>query len=614
MVQLHESFASAVDHFSRALLLDAAVRSVVFLGLVALAVLGMRRASAATRHWAWLLGFVGLLLLPVTAAAVPGWRVLPRRGAWSLAAAGPASMPDVESTSQRSRPSAGGPHPELPTSGLRPIGSPAGGLRRPVDQVVPLAPAIVGRHPAGPTASRPAALTWAGRATLAWLAGTSWHLGRLVLGYAGLRRLRSECVSIDEGECRDQLDRACGVIGVRRKVQLLAGPRHLMPMTWGLWHARVLLPTEAADWEPTRLDNVLLHELGHVRRFDCATQLVAQLACAAYWFNPLVWLAWHRLRAERERACDDVVLNAGTAATAYARHLVQCAAGLPRHPFTLPALAMARPSTLELRLRTLLEPGRHRAPLGRRSAWATLLLLLAALAPVAVLHAQDAKPAPKRADRVVSTRPTTQPGGTALRGHAGGFGVTGDEPPVMGVGPTCAFGATIYELRIPPDKIGLLDATALDAAAATPAGFEKALADLGTSRPLYHTDQTVRLASDTIMIGTQVPIVTNSQVTARGQVINTVRYQSIGAGFSIAGRMAGPDKIECDLKIELSALSDKQPKDVIGKTLFRSATLSHNGVAHPNKPFVVLSADAANTDDDGKALVYVAKVTFGTPE
>ena len=598
--RLNDSFASVVDHLPADFLLDTAGRSLAFLCLVSLAVLGLRRASAATRHWAWLLGFVGLLILPLTVAAVPGWRVLPRLGLGSPVAAGPALLPDDRGGSPRPNIGTTFPQPAHPLDGpaAMAVATPHAAALMTVDQRL-----------AASSVVRPVTLTSATWIAVAWLAGTTLVLVRLVLGYVGLGRLRRRCSRVDDGEWRDQLDHACRLVGVRRTVQLLADPRSPMPMTWGLCHPTVLLPAAAVTWEPARRQDVLLHELGHVRRFDCVTQLLAQVACAAYWFNPLVWLAWRGLQAERERACDDIVLGTGTAAAAYAQHLVDCAAALPGPWFTLPALAMARPSTLELRLRTILDPGRNRATLGRPAGWASLVLLLAILTPVAVLHAQEAA---KRDGPPATTQATTRPDGRVARGRAGDNG-----PAVMGKGPTCAFGATIYELRVPADKIGLLDAAALDAAAATPAGFEKALADLGTSRPLYHTDQTVRLASDSIMIGENVPVVTNSQVTAAGRVIRSTRYQSVGAAFTLAGKSDGPDKIECDLKIELSTISVGQPKAEEGAaeaSKFRTATLSHNGPAHPKRPFVILSADAANTDDSGKAVVYVARVTFGTPE
>ena len=61
----------------------------------------------------------------------------------------------------------------------------------------------------------------------------------------------------------------------------------------------------------------------------------------------------------------------------------------------------------------------------------------------------------------VSTRPTTRLAGMTPRGSLAGTRPAGDRAPVMGHGPTCAFAATIYEIRLPPDRIGLIDADRL---------------------------------------------------------------------------------------------------------------------------------------------------------
>ena len=158
-------------------------------------------------------------------------------------------------------------------------------------------------------------------------------------------------------------------------------------MTWGWIRPVVLLPAEAASWTIERRRDVLLHELAHVRRRDCLTQTIARVACAIYWFHPLAWVAERRMRIERERACDDVVLLAGARASDYAGHLLEIARGL-RVPRTaaLAALAMARPSQLEGRLMAILDPGRNRRGPGRRMGLIALITATLLVVPLAALH------------------------------------------------------------------------------------------------------------------------------------------------------------------------------------------------------------------------------------
>jgi len=62
-------------------------------------------------------------------------------------------------------------------------------------------------------------------------------------------------------------------IGLTRRVQMLKTPRITMPVTCGLIRSAILLPADADDWPNERRQVVLVHELAHVRRWDCLTQL-----------------------------------------------------------------------------------------------------------------------------------------------------------------------------------------------------------------------------------------------------------------------------------------------------------------------------------------------------
>jgi hypothetical protein len=132
-------------------------------------------------------------------------------------------------------------------------------------------------------------------------------------------------------------------------------------MTWGFSRPVLVLPADAKTWPEDRVDSVVLHELAHIERRDWLAGIVAQLACALYWFNPFVWAIRKRMEVESETAADDRVLNTGISATQYAFHLVGVTRDLRAvRSSTEVALAMARPGSLDRRIRAILEASRCR--------------------------------------------------------------------------------------------------------------------------------------------------------------------------------------------------------------------------------------------------------------
>jgi carboxyl-terminal processing protease len=160
-------------------------------------------------------------------------------------------------------------------------------------------------------------------------------------------------------------------------------------MVWGLWRPTILLPDDAAGWPRDRLQVVLLHELAHIRRHDCLTQLLGQLARALYWFNPLAWLALRRLRIEQEQACDDSVLTQGYPGPDYAEHLLAVSVGYRSGARPAIALAIATPSKIERRLRCILDSSRNRQPLSARRLGIAATIALAVSATLSVAHLDD---------------------------------------------------------------------------------------------------------------------------------------------------------------------------------------------------------------------------------
>ena len=126
---------------------------------------------------------------------------------------------------------------------------------------------------------------------------------------------------------------------------------------------------------------VLVHELGHVRRWDCLVQMLGHCARGLYWFHPLAWLAERQLRLEQEHACDDLVLEQGANAPDYAEHLLAVTTGLSPGLWTAPvALGMGRAEKLRRRLVRLFDAGCSHRPVRRGPvALATALALGLAL-------------------------------------------------------------------------------------------------------------------------------------------------------------------------------------------------------------------------------------------
>ena len=149
-----------------------------------------------------------------------------------------------------------------------------------------------------------------------------------------------------------------------------------MPMTWGWLRPVVLLPSDSVGWPEDRRRVVLMHELAHVKRWDCLTQQFAQVSCAAYWFNPLSWWASMRMMEEREKACDNLVLLAGREPSEYAGHLLALVRERrSQRGVSMAAVAMARGANLEGRLRAILDP---RATPRILSHWTAAAVLLVA--------------------------------------------------------------------------------------------------------------------------------------------------------------------------------------------------------------------------------------------
>ncbi len=221
-----------------------------------------------------------------------------------------------------------------------------------------------------------------------WLSGTLVSVGALLTGMCRLVRMTSRSRAATAQWLAATAD-VGDTLGLRVPARTLITEHPALLVTWGGRRPIVLLPRDAASWAPDRIRAVVSHELAHVQRKDWPTQLAAEVLRSCVWFHPLLWIACARLRQESERACDDLVLALGIERTSYATHLVALARAFKAHgrPW-LPAPAIARPSTLQWRIRAMLNMNLDRRPVSLSMRAAILVAMLCASLSIAGLHAQ----------------------------------------------------------------------------------------------------------------------------------------------------------------------------------------------------------------------------------
>lgn len=180
------------------------------------------------------------------------------------------------------------------------------------------------------------------------------------------------------------------------------------------------------------------------------------------------------------------------------------------------------------------------------------------------------------------------------------------------------FKAIVFEIRIPDDRIAAFDAQSINRQAKTAEEFQNALKEYGDTKMLYNVDQTISLkGKDSITLGNEVPIVTNSRTTMGGQTINSIEYVEVGALFTINEQSETTSPISrYKVDVELSVLSDSSTQispQRTGKN-FRRTVMSFDGIGYFGKPYVTASIDSAIKDKDGTSAAFVCRVVLSANE
>lgn len=162
--------------------------------------------------------------------------------------------------------------------------------------------------------AKAAAMSWFDLLMIVWAIGSAVAFGLWLRTMWTFRRGQKASSDSEPSWFVSLKDR----IGLKSNVRLAVSDSISEPALAGFARPVVLIPVAlTTQLSPTELQSVVLHELAHAKRRDNWTAAFAHALMCVFWFYPLLWWIEKRLRAERELACDEIVIRCGATADDY---------------------------------------------------------------------------------------------------------------------------------------------------------------------------------------------------------------------------------------------------------------------------------------------------------
>jgi bla regulator protein BlaR1 len=143
-----------------------------------------------------------------------------------------------------------------------------------------------------------------------------WAAGMLVFAMLTLRswlkikNLKTHSQRVTNQEVIELFEQCKRQLGIDKDLVVLESPWVKSPMMAGLFKPYLVFPARFADWlSLDEIKYIFLHELSHMKSKDNITNYAVVVFQMIYWFNPLIWIAFGRMRLDREIACDIAVLQ-----------------------------------------------------------------------------------------------------------------------------------------------------------------------------------------------------------------------------------------------------------------------------------------------------------------
>jgi bla regulator protein BlaR1 len=182
-----------------------------------------------------------------------------------------------------------------------------------------------------------------------WLCGCLLMIIRWTLQWMRARRVIDQSAPADEGREIRALRRVETETRSRKSIPIAVTPRALEPGIFGVIRPVLLWPERLSEkLDDLQIEAIVAHELEHIRRRDNLISTLHALVEALFWFNPAVHWMGARMSEERERACDERVIEQSAQPEKYARSILTVCAFCIESP--LPCVAGVSGSDLKKRI------------------------------------------------------------------------------------------------------------------------------------------------------------------------------------------------------------------------------------------------------------------------
>jgi beta-lactamase regulating signal transducer with metallopeptidase domain len=152
-------------------------------------------------------------------------------------------------------------------------------------------------------------MDWFGVALCGWLGGVCFFGARLVWTNWRFRARIGRYNPIADENVMQLFNECRAVFNITKRVQLIESEEVESPAVYGFWEKWLLLPDGIFErFSREELRCIFLHELAHIKRGDLLVSWFVAGVQVLHWFNLVLWLAWARMRADREMATDALVL------------------------------------------------------------------------------------------------------------------------------------------------------------------------------------------------------------------------------------------------------------------------------------------------------------------